>query len=143
MIQNMLDSIKTFTYAMTIDLNMGYYAMELDEASKELCIIILPWGKFRYKDLPTGVCVESNVFQQALGCVFQDLPHVLVYINDIIVIRSETFSEHMEQVNEALQQLVDMGLQINAIKLTWVQVEVNYLGFVLTCEGVKPQQERI
>ena len=98
----MLDSIKTFTYAMTIDLNMGYYAMELDNESKELCIIVLPWGKLRYEDLPIGVCMASDVFQQALGGLFQDLQYVLVYIDDIIVISLGTFTQHMEQVDEVL-----------------------------------------
>ena len=44
-IQDSLLKLKGFQYAMTLDLNMGYYHIELSPFSKCLCTIVMPFGK--------------------------------------------------------------------------------------------------
>ena len=51
--------LEGFSYATSLDLNMGYYHIELDMMSKELCTIVLPWGKYEYQRLPMGLCVQT------------------------------------------------------------------------------------
>jgi hypothetical protein len=46
-------------------LNRGYYHFELDEQSKLLCGIILPWGHYVYARLPQG-CVPSSDISKAI-----------------------------------------------------------------------------
>jgi hypothetical protein len=45
-IQDLLLKLKGFQYAMTLDLNMGYYHIELSPFSKHLCTTITPIGKY-------------------------------------------------------------------------------------------------
>ena len=66
-IQEIFQEIGRFNYMTTIDLNMGYYAMALTERSKDLCTIVLPWGKYKYNSLPMGVCIATDVFQKRLS----------------------------------------------------------------------------
>lgn len=49
--------LEKFSYATTLDLNMGYYSMELDDEAKALCVISLPWGLYQYNALPQGIKV--------------------------------------------------------------------------------------
>jgi hypothetical protein len=51
----MLQNLEGFAYATSIDLNMGYYHIELSP-SPEVCTIVLPWGKYEYQKLPMGLC---------------------------------------------------------------------------------------
>ena len=44
--------MEKFTYATSIDLNMGYYHITLDQHSRSLCTIVLPWGKYEYCRMP-------------------------------------------------------------------------------------------
>jgi hypothetical protein len=44
-----------FTFALALDLNMGYYHIKLDADTQEICTIVFPWGKYTYKRLPTGI----------------------------------------------------------------------------------------
>ena len=55
-IQDLLLKLEGFKFATSLDLNMGYYHIELSPASKRLCTIVLPFGKFEYQRLPMGLC---------------------------------------------------------------------------------------
>ncbi|MGH7973988.1 MAG: hypothetical protein ACREBR_00580 [bacterium] len=44
---NLQDSVRrheSFSFLTKMDLNMGYYTLELDEETSKLCTIITPWG---------------------------------------------------------------------------------------------------
>ena len=42
----MLLKLEGFQYATSLDLNTGYYHIQLSENESTLCTIILPWGKY-------------------------------------------------------------------------------------------------
>ena len=42
----MLLNLEGFQYAMSLDLNMGYYHIRLSNQASNLCTIIIPWGKY-------------------------------------------------------------------------------------------------
>ncbi len=43
-ISTTLQELEGFTYAMALDLNMGYYTIRLDPRAVEMFTIIFPWG---------------------------------------------------------------------------------------------------
>ena len=45
-IQDLLLKLEGFKYATSLDLNMRYYHISLCPDSKQLCTIMLPWGKY-------------------------------------------------------------------------------------------------
>ncbi len=47
-ISTVLQELEGFTYATTLDLNMGYYTIRLDPDSSKICTLIFPWGKYSY-----------------------------------------------------------------------------------------------
>ena len=51
----MLFKLGGFQYATSLELNMVYYHIQISENSSNLCMIITPWVKYRYKCLPMGV----------------------------------------------------------------------------------------
>jgi hypothetical protein len=54
-ISTTLQELEGFTYAMALDLNMGYYTIRLDPMAVKMCIIIFPFGKYSYLRLPMGM----------------------------------------------------------------------------------------
>ena len=93
-----MQSMTNFRWATTIDLNMVYYAMGLNDFSKKLCVISLSWGRYRYNTLPMGLLVTTDVFQEATGGLFLDLESMIIYIDGIIVLGCGTFNEHLDDV---------------------------------------------
>jgi len=69
-IPDILRGMEKFQYATTIDLNMGYYSMPLDEEAKKLCIISLPWGLYQYQVLPQGIKPATDIYQARMNALY-------------------------------------------------------------------------
>ena len=85
-IQDLLLKLEGFTYATSLDLNMGYYHIKLTPYSSSLCTIVLPWGKYEYLKLPMGLCNSPDIFQEKMGDLFADLETVIAYIDDLLIV---------------------------------------------------------
>ena len=48
-IQDLLLKLEGFMYATSLDLNMGYYHIELTPNAKKYCTIVFPFGKYKYQ----------------------------------------------------------------------------------------------
>ena len=85
-----------------VDLNMRYHSMALSKAVKKLCMTCLPWGLYQYNILPMRVNVVTDIFQEAMCSLFNNLEGVIVHLDDISIIGSASFEEHMKIVSEVL-----------------------------------------
>ena len=142
-ISDTLQRLEGFQWASAIDLNMGYYHLTLDLATKEICSLIFPWGRYRYKRLPMGASTAPDVFQEKMNNLFNELEFVKVYIDDLLVISAGTFDDHLEKLAVVLQRLHEKGFQVNAAKSKFCATEVDYLGYTLTREGIMPQKKKV
>jgi hypothetical protein len=61
-ISTVLQELEGFTFATTLDLNMGYYTIRLDPDASRICTIIFPWGKYSYKRLSMGIAGSPDIF---------------------------------------------------------------------------------
>ena len=53
-IQDIFHRRKGYKYVTLLDISMQFHTFKLDEASSWKCIIVTPFGKFRYLRLPMG-----------------------------------------------------------------------------------------
>ena len=121
--------LEGFTYATALDLNMGYYHIELSPASKALCMIVLPFGNYEYQRLPMGLSSSIDIFQEKISKMFIDLKNIKAYINDLLVLSTGTYKELIEQVSKVLNRLKKADLRINTKKSNFCKGEVEYLGY--------------
>jgi hypothetical protein len=76
-----LQELEGFTYAMALDLNMGYYTISLD-----ICTIIFPWEKYSYKRLPMGIAGSPDIFQEKMSNLMATLEFVRTYLDNLLII---------------------------------------------------------
>ncbi len=77
-----------FSYATSLNLNMGYYTMRLDGNAQKICTLILPWGKYLYLQLPMGLTRSPDIFQEKISSLMESLEFVRVYIDDLLTVTS-------------------------------------------------------
>ncbi len=75
-ISTTLQELEGFTYATTLDLNMGYYTIRLDPTAAKMCTIIFPWGKYSYQRLPMGFAGSADIFQAKMGNLMATLEYI-------------------------------------------------------------------
>ena len=61
----------------------------------------------------------------------------------LLIISNSTFEEHLQQLVTVLKRLQKAGLKINAENSFFFAPEIEYLGYMLTKEGVKPVQNKV
>ncbi len=73
----------------------------------------------------------------------ESLEYVRGYLDDLLCISKLSLDNHLEKLEEVLRQLCNAGLKVNAAKSTFCALEIEYLGYILTREGTKPQSNKV
>ena len=72
----------------------------------------------------------------------RDIPNVMAYIDDILIF-SKTQEEHEKHLIAVLTRLKAVGLRLNAAKCETSQPSVQFLGYHIDQNGIKPPESRI
>ncbi len=142
-IQDLLLKLEGFQWATALDLNMGYYHIRLDAASRKLCTLVFPWGKYEMQALPMGLSNSPDIFQEKMSSLMNGLSFVRAYIDDLLVTTSGDFNKHLKHVETVLQRLRRVGLKVNARKSSFFQTKLDYLGYWITRDGIQPQPKKV
>jgi Reverse transcriptase (RNA-dependent DNA polymerase) len=65
------------------------------------------------------------------------------YIDDLLVVSKRNFETHMLHLEQVLIKLSYAGLKINASKSYFCCDELEYLGYLINCNGVRPTLKRL
>jgi hypothetical protein len=122
---------------------MGYYHILLSPFSSSLCTVVLPWGKYEYLRLPMGLCNSPDIFQEKMGELMSGLEFARAYIDDLLVVSSGDFETHLTHLEQVLTRLAEAGLKINASKSHFCSDELEYLGYLINREGVRPTLKKV
>jgi hypothetical protein len=142
-ISTILQELEGFTYATALDINMGYYTIRLDPTASEMCTIKFPWGKYSCKRLPMGFGGSANIFQAQIMDLMASLKFVQAYMDNLLIIMRRTLDKHLQKMETVLTRLRDARLKVNAAKSSFCAHEIEYLIYILTREGIKPQPKKV
>jgi len=142
-IMDMMHQCGGMSFATALDMIMSYYAMRVRQDLQKYLVIVLPWGKYIYKKMPSGLKISTDVFQRELGKLFQDYPFVLVYLDDLLIITKGAYEQHLQAIEIVSNILRDSGMQLNVKKLFFAKQEVDYIGYVINRNGIRPQGSKV
>jgi hypothetical protein len=86
--------------------------------------------------------LTPGIFQGKMSELMESLEFVRAYLDDLLCISKLSLENHLEKLEEVLRQLRDAGLKVNATKWTFCALEIEYLGYLLTRHGIKPQSNK-
>ena len=64
------------------------------------------------------------------------------YIDDIVIFE-ETIQQNNQNMEDVLQRIKQLGLRLEPSKCDYLKRELEYLGHIITKEGVKPNAEKL
>ena len=145
-IDDLIDSIgqqrgKFFT---SLDLTKGYHQVKMADQAKEKTAFVCHRGLFHYRRMPFGLTNAPATFQRLMSQLFEGdkWRFVHIYLDDILIV-SANFQEHVTHVGEVLKHLNEAGLRLKPTKCSFAQEKIDYLGFTLSAEGVRPNDRKV
>ncbi|XP_073803353.1 uncharacterized protein isoform X2 [Danio rerio] len=141
-ISDLIDRLGQAQYITTMDLSKGYWQISLTLSSRPLTAFRTPWGLFHFKVLPFGLHGAGATFQRLMDKVLHGLTFAAAYIDDIVVY-SNTWDEHVQNLQEVMRRLQSAGLTVNPKKCAVAKRETEYLGYVIGQGMVRPQIGKI
>ena len=140
--EKILQDLNGSMFFSKIDLKKCYHQIELAESSRYLTTFKTHVGLRRYKRLPYGASVGSEICQHVIGQVLEGCHNVRNIADDILV-NGTTKEEHDRSLENVLVRLQETNLTVNPAKCLFGITELDYYGFHISAEGVSPGKVRI
>ena len=147
-IDDLLEQLGKSKFFSTLDLAAGYWQVQIHPSSKEKTAFIIHKGLYQFNVMPFGLRNAPAVFQclmqKVLAGLQQDTepPFVSVYLDDILIF-SETFEDHLKHLMDVINRLRTAGLKLKPVKCHFICQQVEYLGHLITPNGISPNSARI
>ncbi|XP_057190663.1 uncharacterized protein LOC130554808 [Triplophysa rosa] len=132
---DVLGGAKTFS---TLDLQSGYWQIEMKLDDRHKTAFATRYGLYEYTRMPFGLCNAPGTFQRAMELVLRGLQWdtLLIYLDDIIIF-GEDVEQCIERLAEVFRRLQEYGLKLKPSKCQLLRDEVLFLGHVVSSEGIK------
>ncbi|CAF2999137.1 unnamed protein product [Rotaria sp. Silwood2] len=130
-------------YYTKLDLRSGYFQIPIREENKHKTAFITVHGLYEFNVLAQGLKNSPPSFQRIMSTLLSPCKKFcLVYLDDILIY-SDSFTQHMDHLNQVLAILNKHKFQLNPQKCELVKTCIDYLGHTISIHGIKPLQERI
>lgn len=143
-VSEILDRLGKAQYFSVIDLASGFHQIEVDPADIPKTAFNVDHGKYEFVRMPFGLKNAPATFQRLMDSVLRKHLGIrcFVYMDDIIIY-SPNLETHLQDISKILQTLKDANLKIQCDKCEFLRKEVEFLGHVVTTEGVRPNPRKV
>ena len=123
---------------------LGYWQFSMEPSAKEKTAFATYSGLYEFRKMPFGLVNAPATFQRLMEVLLAGLAWdgVLVYLDDFLVVGS-TLEEHNRKLTTAFQRIRDAGLRLKPKKCRFAQEEVEYLGHVVSADGVRTDPRKV
>jgi hypothetical protein len=143
-IDELMDRLHGATVFTKLDLQSGYWQIRIKEEDIPKTAFRTRYGHYEWKVLPFGLTNAPATFQALMNNVLRPYldQFVVVYLDDILIY-SRTPEEHEQHLQLVLKALEDNELYVGLDKCAFGFPEVDFLGHVVSGEGIKPDPGKI
>ena len=144
LISELIDRFKSKKYFTRLDVRDAFNRLRIAKGDEHKTAFRTRYGHFEYLVMPFGLTGAPGSFQSYINEILR--PHLdifcVVYLDDILIY-SDTLEEHIRQVRLVLKALQEHGLYVKLEKCEFHVQSINFLGFVITPNGVHMDRDRI
>jgi hypothetical protein len=142
-IQEILDKFGRARYFTALDCASGYLQAPIAEGDRHKITFNTADGHLEFKRMPFALKSAPSPFRRIMNNVLSELigDRYLVSMDDILI--GETLKEHNSRLQALFQKLREYNLKIEPDKCEFLKEELNYLGHIVTPEGVKPDDNKM
>lgn len=141
-ISQLLSNLSNGKYFAKLDLAQAYQQLRVDEKSALAQTIITHKGAFKVNRLQFGISSAPAIFQRFIESILSGLTTVLPYFDDILI-KAKTTNELVSTLKQVLLRFRKAGITLSSEKCTLISTSVDFLGFVVTSDGLRPNPDKV
>jgi hypothetical protein len=116
----------------------------LAEEDKMKTAFSTPSGHYQFHRLPYGLKNSPAIFQRLMDVVLRDLTgtECFTFIDDILIFAND-IQEHARRFEHVLQRFDRASLQLQPGKCEFAQPKMEYLGYVVSRDGISASPGKV
>ena len=118
----------------------GYHSVPLHPGDRHLTTFVTEWGRYRYRTVPQGLISAGDAYTQRKAEIMTDIPGQATCVDDSILY-DDSIEQNFYKVCKFLTTGSQGGCTFNPQKFQFGKQEVNFLGFLITADGVQTTPE--
>ncbi|KAJ1578391.1 hypothetical protein NDA11_005217 [Ustilago hordei] len=137
LIDELLDRLRKARFFTRIDLRGAYNLLRIAKGDEWKTAFRTRYGLFQYNVMPFGLTNAPASFQHLMNDTFKDMldRSLIIYLDDLLIY-SPTLEQHQRHVSAVLARLRQAGLYAKAEKCQFSTSQTEFLGFVVSDQGV-------
>jgi cytoskeleton-associated protein 5 len=125
-----------------IDLNKAFNQIPVNPSDIAKTAVTTPFGLYEFMKMPFGLRASSITFQRFMDTMLTDITNVCAYIDDLLIV-SENEDEHIRHLTALFERLDEYGMIINSNKCHFGKNKIEFLGYVISANGIEPVPEKV
>ena len=135
-ISAVLNKCKGASFFTELDCEDAYLQLILDAESQPITAFEFEGKSYCFVGAPYGITFIGNTFQRIMQKVFQDLPFVQVYIDNIWIISEDDYDTHYNHVMAVIARCNEFHIRLNLKKPVLFKREFVGFGHHISSQGV-------
>ena len=116
--------------------------MELSTKVRPKSAFVTPTDKYKFTRWPFRLTQAPAYFQRLINKVLVGLDFTFGYLDDILIY-SPDVPTHLVHMRQLFQRLREADLKLNREKCNFFKSHIQYLGHLISGEGIKPLPEKL
>ena len=125
------------------DILKGFLQLPLDPESQDLTAFSIPGvGQFAHTSAPMGLQGSVYAFWALMNSVTYGLKNSFAYMDDLLTASGDC-SSHFQHLEQLFRRVIQHKLTLNVEKCEFLKKEIQFLGFELSGDGVRPGRPKV